>query len=262
MKGLKTVVLATGLAACQAAPANQAMPLPDPNADQAIAAAPVMLKAADGVTVHGDYYDSPGAKALILLFHQADSGKGEYAAIGPRLVGMGYSALAIDQRTGGKLFGENRTMKDAGLTDPDAFLAAMPDLQAALDWAGARKLPVIVWGSSYSASLVFPLAVRNPGKIAAILAFSPGEYFPDKALIRTAAAKVTVPVFITQAKTAEELADSKPVFDALPGSNKTLFEAKTAGIHGSMTLSANLNKTGAEENWQAVKRFLDGLALK
>lgn len=46
---------------------------------------------------------------MILLFHQAGSSKAEYATISPRLVAAGYSALAIDQRSGGELFGSNET---------------------------------------------------------------------------------------------------------------------------------------------------------
>lgn len=261
MQRLKLILTAAALAMGPATSACGAPTSTNASEARSVTATHITLKASDGVTIFGNLYESPNPRAMILLFHQADGSKDEYSSIGPRLAAMGYSALAIDQRTGGKQFGENETMTKAGLTDPDAFLAAMPDLQAALDWGSAKRLPVIIWGSSYSASLTFPLAVQNPGKVAAILAFSPGEYFPDPKLIRTAAAQVKLPVFITQAMTAQELADSKPVFEALSGSDKTLFEAKRGSFHGSLALSSNLNKAGAEENWQAVAAFLDGLKL-
>ena len=35
---------------------------------------------------------------------------------------------------------------------------------------------ILVWGSSYSAALVFLLAAEHQDEIKAILAFSPGEY--------------------------------------------------------------------------------------
>ena len=66
------------------------------------AATPMTVKADDGVIVYGAFYRSPNPKALILLFHQADSSKDEYSSIAPRLVAAGYSALAIDQRSGGR----------------------------------------------------------------------------------------------------------------------------------------------------------------
>ena len=66
-----------------------------------IAAEPIALTASDGVKVYGSLYRAAKPRALILLFHQAGSSKDEYATIAPRLAQAGYSALAIDQRSGG-----------------------------------------------------------------------------------------------------------------------------------------------------------------
>lgn len=213
----------------------------------------ITLKAADGVTVHGRYYASTRPKALILLFHQAGSSKDEYAKIAPRLVHAGYSALAIDQRAGDRMFGPNLTVD--GLGKSAGYMEAMPDLQAALDWAGKRNLPVVLWGSSYSSSLIFGLAAENPDNVRALLAFSPGEYFDDKMWVRNAAAKVTVPVFVTQASDGKEIDESKPIFDAIASTDKRQFEPK-AGVHGSSTLIPARNPQGAEENWTNVLAFL------
>jgi dienelactone hydrolase len=213
----------------------------------------ITLKAADGVIVHGIHYPALEPKALILLFHQAGSSKDEYATIAPRLVKAGYSALAIDQRAGDRMFGPNLTVD--GLGKSAGYLEAMPDLQAALDWAEKRKLPVVLWGSSYSSSLIFGLAADNPGKVKALLAFSPGEYFDDKMWVRKAAAKVTVPVFITQGSDAKEIAEAKPVFDAVAAVEKQQFVPK-AGVHGSSTLIPARNRAGAADNWTNVLAFL------
>ncbi|MBX9795833.1 MAG: alpha/beta hydrolase, partial [Sphingomonas sp.] len=51
---------------------------------------------------------------MLLLFHQAGSSKDEYAAIAPQLAADGYSALAIDARAGGDLFGPNQTVAALG----------------------------------------------------------------------------------------------------------------------------------------------------
>jgi alpha-beta hydrolase superfamily lysophospholipase len=160
-----SLILAAGACNAKTAPSNEA----------AAALAPgevVTLKAADGVTVYGRLYKAEKPKALILLFHQAGSSKDEYATIAPRLVAAGHSALAIDQRAGGGLYGTNETAKTFGREVP--FREAMPDLQAALDWGRRQKLPIILWGSSYSAALVFPLAAEHPDGIVAVLSFSPG----------------------------------------------------------------------------------------
>lgn len=215
------------------------------------------LKAQDGVTVYGRLYAAESSKAVILLFHQAGSSKDEYATIAPRLVAAGYTALAIDQRVGGGLYGANETAAQvAGKPD---YLDAAQDLQAAVDWARTQKLPVIVWGSSYSSSLVFPLAVKNASQIKAVLAFSPGEYFDDKHLVATAAARLTMPVYVTSAPDAEEVAAAKAIADATPSGLVTRY-VPVHGVHGSSTLVASKDPKGAETNWLPVLAFLRKVA--
>ena len=234
--------------------AAQAQPLQRAEkVETATAARTVTLRARDGVTVFGDYYAAPKPRALIVLFHQAGSSAGEYRTIAPRLVAARDSALAIDQRTGGGMYGPNRTAAKLGKSAD--YLDARPDMQAALDWAAAQGVSVAIWGSSYSAALVFPLAAANSGKVKAVLAFSPGEYFDDKTLVRRAAAKVTVPVYVTSAPDAKEVALAKTVFDATAATAKMRYVPK-AGIHGSSTLIAAKDPAGAEANWVAVLTFL------
>ena len=239
-------------------------------ANAAVAAEPIppssfWLRANDGLTVRGTIYRAEKPKAIILLFHQAGSSKDEYATIAPRLVQLGYSALAIDQRSGGELFGKNETAavarQPASVGRPEGleYLNAKPDLQAAVDWARRENLPIILWGSSYSASLVFPIAAENAGQIKAVLAFSPGEYFADKHLVENAAKQLTVPVFVTSAADPEEIKAAKAIADAVPGGNATAYAPKD-GIHGSSTLIAARDPKGAEANWQAVLAFLAKVA--
>jgi len=252
MRWILALPLLLSAAACDAKPAgNSATENANPTAAETMT-----LKAADGVTVYGRLYQAAQPRAVILLFHQAGSSKDEYATIGPRLVKAGYRALAIDQRAGGGLFGKNETA--AALGREADYLEARPDLQAALDWAQTQGLPIILWGSSYSSSLIFPLAADHPQGIIALLSFSPGEYFDsDKQMIRRAAAKVTVPVFIASANSKEERVDADPVMAALPKSERNERYVPEHGVHGSSTLIASRNPAGAEANWREVLVFLD-----
>lgn len=222
----------------------------------------VALKAADGVTVFGDYRAVQHPKALILLFHQAGSNHSEYATIAPRLVSAGYSTLAIDQRSGGGMFGAHNATVDK-LGHSADYLDALQDLEAALAWAhtDGRNAPVVAWGSSYSAALVFLLAARHPHQVSAVLAFSPGEYLGKPHLVRDDAAKVTVPVYVTSAKDGEEIVATKGILAATASKSKTQFVPKVAGVHGSSTLRPDRDPKGMDENWQAVMAFLDGLDL-
>ena len=222
---------------------------------------PVTLTAPDGVTVYGTYYPAANARAVILLFHQAGSSKDEYTTIAPQLQRAGYAALAIDQRVGGSLYGTNQTMAAyKGKTD---YLGALPDLEAALAWAKdkAQGRPILLWGSSYSASLVFLVAASKSaeGSVKGVLAFSPGEYFEDKKMVEKAAAKLTLPVFVTSANTLQEEQEAKAILSATKSTDRQQFIPK-AGVHGSSTLIAAKNPGGADDNWQAVLAFLRRVA--
>ena len=222
---------------------------------------PLTLRASDGVSVYAWHYPAAG-KTLpaILLFHQAGSNHAEYATIAPRLAALGYHSVAIDQRSGGRMWGQSNRTADKFGKDVD-YAAALPDLEAALVWPPLQGLHPrsIVWGSSYSAALVFLLAAKHPSAVAAVMAFSPGEYLGDNHSVKDAAAKVQAPVFITCAQDSEEIAAARAIAGAVPGSSAVQFVPKRGGVHGSSTLRRDRNPRGAEENWQAVEKFLAGL---
>lgn len=213
-----------------------------------------------GIQAHADLYAPKGkASTLIILFHQAGWSRGEYREIAPKLVGQGYQVLAVDQRSGNAVNGvpnethRRATKKKAG-TD---YLDAYADLQAALTYATQKLKPqrIIVWGSSYSASLVFRLAAEHPDAVGALLAFSPGEYFlkkHGKEYIQGFAKNVKRPVFVTSAKAEREKA--KPIFDAVPAEKKILFTPASLGQHGSRALWEKWNDN--DVYWAAVNAFL------
>ncbi len=216
---------------------------------------PITLTAADGAHVFGYLYPAKHPKALILLFHQAQSNAGEYAPIAPRLVAAGYSALAIDQRSGAARFGSaNQTVLRLG-RDGAAYLEAQQDLEAAVQYGIGTALPLAILGSSYSSSLAFLVAAKH-ADIKAVLAFSPGEYFDTPDLVRRAAAKVNTPVFITSAKDADEIKEAAAIFQAVASPLKMQFVPSVAGVHGASTLRADSNPRGSEENWTALLKFL------
>ena len=218
----------------------------------AASAAPVTFSASDGVTVHADY-QGQGKQPLIVLFHQAGSNLHEYDPIVPRLHDLGFDTLAVSQRSGGARFGgANETAKGVG-GDPD-YLAAYPDMEAALAFARGKSGQVVVWGSSYSSALVFKLASEHPKGVVGVLSFSPGEYFGSAFSVKMAAAKVAAPVFVTSASDAGEISAAKAIVAAVQG-QVTQFAPKR-GVHGSSTLRSDENPKGEAENWAAVEAFL------
>ncbi len=213
----------------------------------------VSYKAADGVTVYAEFTAAKSkSRGLIVLFHQADGSHLEYEKIAPRLNEMGFATLAVDQRSGGSLFGApNKTA--AGIGKPASYLDTLPDLEASVKYARAdlKSNRVIAWGSSYSSALVFLLAAKLGNDLAGVLSFSPDEYLGQPSLVRDAAKKVRVPVFITSA--GSEASAAKQIFDAVASKDKVQFVPKGAGVHGSSVLANPLTKA---EYWVAVQQFL------
>ena len=170
----------------------------------------ITLNAKDGLTVTADLYSIADSKApYILLFHQAGFSRGEYREIAPKLNQLGYNCLAIDQRSGKEVNGVvNLTHIEAVKQNkPTKYANAIPDVVGAYEYVKThfKSNKIIIWGSSYSASLVFYLAQKFPNSIAGLLAFSPGEYFKiDKNPIAFYAKKVNCPVFVTSAKSEKK----------------------------------------------------------
>ena len=225
----------------------------------AIGAETVSLTAADGVKVFGTLWRAAGTKPpIIVAFHQAESSAAEYSPIAPRLVQAGFTVLAIDQRSGDGAFGgTNRTA--AALGREANYEAALPDLEAALAWAkaSANGAPVVVWGSSYSAALVFLLAAKHPRELNGVIAFSPGEYLTKKTAVRDAARNVVVPVYIDQASGAEEVDESAAILKAVKSADKQQLISPATSTHGSSTLRADTNPSGAEAHWKSVLKYLE-----
>lgn len=223
-------------------------------------AAPVELRAADGLAVAGEWQEPAGRRrATLLLFHMAGSNLAEYAPIVPELLRRGFATLAIDQRSGGTLWGRRNATAAALPRDP-GFAAAAADLAAALDWlrAGDPGGRVLLWGSSYSAALVFPLAAARPEAVAGLLAFSPGEYLQGVS-VRAAAARVTCPVFVTSDADPAEEAAAAALLAAVRGAPRRQFRPRE-GAHGSAILRPDRNPRGVAAAWSAVGAFLDEVA--
>jgi len=217
--------------------------------------AEVELRAADGVTVFADHVAVEGGRKrpLVLLFHQAGSNAAEYDPIVPRLSRLGFDTLAVDSRSGGRMFDRNnRTVIALGRAQP--FDAAYPDLEAALAWSERNVYPAaIAWGSSYTAALVMRLAAEHAG-VCAVVAFSPGEHLGAGERVRAYATRISVPVFVTSAP-GTEVHEARRILDATNPDLVTQYVPRS-GVHGSSALRGDRNPATYLDYWQAVEAFL------
>ena len=126
-----------------------------------------------------DYYEADPKASYILLFHQAGSSRGEFTEIAPRFVKLGYNCLAVDLRSGNETkYVINQTaLKAKNLNKPTKYLDAALDMRAAIEYASNKsRKPVVVLGSSYSASLGLLLVKTNP-QISAVISLQPWRIF-------------------------------------------------------------------------------------
>jgi dienelactone hydrolase len=223
----------------------------------------VTFAAEDGLTISADLYGGDAKdRPLALLCHQAKSSRGEYSAIAPRLVKRGFTCLAIDQRSGqasGKIINETAD-RAHDAKKATGYAAARPDLEAAIAWLRAQGYTgrLLLWGSSYSASLALQVAADSE-EVAAVIAFSPGEYYPPKGSVAEAAGKVKVPTLVVSTEREREKAGK--IFAALATEAKTHYAGEHV-LHGSTALVAPKSKKHRDAVWKAVETFLDAHVQK
>jgi dienelactone hydrolase len=221
----------------------------------------VTFISADGVTVTADHYVTSTQNPYLILLHQAGYSRGEYRETAPKLANLGFNCLAVDLRSGNEVnFIKNQTAIDAlDKKKPNGYLDAQADIAAAVDFVASRsKRPIILVGSSYSASLALVEATNN-FKVKAVVVFSPGEYFGSDLSIKEATQKIFVPVFATSSKL-----EYPKVVDMLNHVSKkhlNLFKPiEGEGIHGSRALWEN--NPNHSEYWMGLTQFFSTLKLK
>ena len=213
----------------------------------------------DGLLITGDYYEAKGSETFILLFHQAGWSRGEYKEIAPKLNTLGYSCLAIDQRSGGAVNSvTNQTNQRAVATGKETtYLDAFQDIEATVAYVKKAYSPkkIIIWGSSYSSSLVLKYAGDHPDQIDAAMAFSPGEYFGKDDFIKNSAAHIKVPTFITSAQNEQD--NWAAINQAITTTRKVTYVPATAGNHGARALWEKFKDN--DGYWNVVQNFLKQL---
>ena len=213
----------------------------------------------DGLMITGNLYEINKTKPTILLCHQAGYNKYEYLDIAPRLNDLGYNCLAIDQRSGGTFAQQqNETYelaKSQGIENLE-YIDAQQDIEAAIDYLNKKyHQKIIIWGSSYSSSLVLFIA-QNNSNVKASISFSPGNYFGNaKKPLEEVFKNIDKPFFITSSK--KESTTLQSHLKTNLKNQQVHFIPKASGFHGSRVLWAG--QKGAEEYWIALTNFLESI---
>ncbi len=217
----------------------------------------VNFESRDELLITADYYPAESHKGLMLLCHRSHCNRAEYRETAPKLNRLGYSCLAIDQRSGMKVFGAVNETKNRAkqLNLPTGYLDAKPDVEAAIDYAYDLNgdTPIVVLGSSYSSALAL-LVAANSQKVRAVIAFSPDEHLKGVNLANEIR-EIDVPIFATSAK--KETDRVARVLRFVHQGYVTHYCPEVDGFHGSKTLWAEV--PGHETYWRALEEFLKKL---
>jgi len=217
----------------------------------------VKFPSKDGVTITADMYEANPDYPWIVLFHKAQSSRGEFQRIAVKLNKLELNCMAVDLRSGKEAnFIVNETYvlaKNTGLGTE--YLDAEQDMIAAIQKAYiiARK-PVIILGSSYSASLAIKLGAEM-SQVKAVVAFSPGEYFGKKLDVVKAARGLSKPTFIACGSDEKKYTD--PIANAIRSKKKIYFAPPKGGAHGSASL--NKGTDGETEYWIQMINFIQSV---
>lgn len=218
----------------------------------------VSFKASDGLSITADLYLTDEKKPFILLFHQAESSRGEYVDIAPKLVKLGYNCIAVDLRSGQKSnYVKNETAKRAGEQKlGTSFIDAEKDILASIEFVKRyNHLPVILFGSSYSASLSLMVAAEN-NRVSSVIAFSPGEYFMPQLMVQDKITSLDLPVFI--ASSDFEYENVKEITSGVISEKKVLFKPTNGrGAHGAKALWETSD--ASSEYWLILTHFFRNL---
>lgn len=208
----------------------------------------------DSLTIYADIYETKEGPVKLLLCHQAGFSRGAYINTGMVLSQLGYNAMAIDQRSGETANNiENKTYLDAIENDLGTdYGDARQDIEAAIDYLFECNggIPIVLVGSSYSASLCLIIGRDNP-KVKAIAAFSPGEYL-EGITVAQELDSISKPIFVTSSKL--EISQTSQLVANVDSNFVTHYKPTMEGVHGARALWQETE--GHKAYWKAFLQFL------
>lgn len=197
----------------------------------------VTFLASDNLKITADLYLKNYNFPFILLFHQNGYSRGEYAGIAGKLLNLDYNCLAVDLRSGGKVnYIKNETAFRAQEKNVSyKLIDSKKDILAAIEYVGKyNKKPVILFGSSHSASLCM-IVGKNNKRVNAVVAFSPGEYFEPEISVKHTLQDFDKPLFVSSSE--NEYTYILEMLNYAPENTRTIYKHNEGNeSHGAKVL--------------------------
>ncbi len=197
----------------------------------------VSFVSSDHLEITANLYLKDPNLPFIILCHQENSSRGEFQEIADRLLKLDYNCLAIDLRSGESMnYIKNETAERARNQNiPHSLLDDRKDIDAAVIYVKKfNRHAVVLFGSSFSASLCLVIARNNPD-IKSVIAFSPGEYFRPELVVKDAINGLNIPIFVSTTNLEYEYISE--MLSGIAENMKTIYRpVKSQGIHGANAL--------------------------
>lgn len=194
----------------------------------------------DSLKISADLYLNNYELPFIVLFHDSEGSRGEYTDIANRLLKLGYNCLAVDLRVGNKSnYIQNETVERARESDISrTFIDCIKDIEASIKYVEKfNDKPIILFGSSFSASLSLLIA-KNNKKIKSVIAFSPGEFLRPEIIVKDQIKNLTIPIFVSSTNLETEYINE--LLSGISLVYKTVFTPSTGkGLHGTKMLDSS-----------------------
>ena len=204
----------------------------------------VSLTAEDGLNIVGNYYDTDGERAVILL-HMLNRNKADWDSFAKELQDRGISSIAIDLRGHGESGGELRMFSE------DDFRNMQLDAKTAKEFLiGKGKKSIAVIGASIGANTAFNFA-NSDNSIKTAVLLAPGEDYRGVSTLGSAE-EFDRAVLVVLTKDDVYFGTGQRVYDAIK-SNKKESKVYEKGGHGTRLFGVtDLNKVLV--NW--LERYL------
>jgi len=181
-----------------------------------------------------------------------------WADIAVSLLKLKYNCLAVDLRSGWLInFTPNETAQNARRQRKSTDMVdAQKDILAAVDFVKKHSdKKMILFGSSYSATLALKIGKNNP-LVKAIVAYSPGEYFRKYFVLHDVLQNIDKPIYVAGSQL--EYPYLEKLTELVPKRHLTLFQPQN-DVGGSGAKVLWKTKEVSKEYWLSLLMFINKL---
>ena len=214
----------------------------------------IQLLSQDSILITTELFMRSDSLPFLILLHEQGSSRGEFFDFVPRFHKMNFNCLVPDLRNGGNsniITNETASRaKDLNkIISPEAVLA---DINTVVNFAYEKSnKKVVIMGAGANGSLAL-ISAKNPKKISAVVAMSPGEFFKPDIEVENELENIQIPVLITCTKAERPYIEQ--MVSNIDGEVKSIYTSETdSSQNGTRALKTDSDMS--LEYWLTILMF-------